>query len=52
MLGGIAQATIYALINSKKLRSFRIGRRRFITDEAIREYIAHAEAEAAADDAI
>ena len=48
LLGGIAQPTIYSLINSKKIRTFKIGRRRFITDEAIRDFFDRAEVETAA----
>lgn len=50
LLGGIAQPTIYRLIASGKLRTFRVGRRRFVSDDAIRDYIAAAEREAAGDD--
>ena len=47
MLGGIAQATIYRLINSGKLKTFRIGKRRMISVLAIDQYIAAAEKEEA-----
>lgn len=43
MLGGIANATIYELIRSGQLRTFRVGRRRLVGVDAIREYIARAE---------
>lgn len=43
LLGGIAQPTIYALIRRGELRTFRVGRRRFVSGEAIRDYIAAAE---------
>lgn len=48
LLGGIAPATIHALIASGKLRTFKLGRRRFVSDDAIRDYIASAERETAA----
>lgn len=51
LLGGIAQPTIYGLIASGKLRSFKVGRRRFVSDEAIRDYITTAERETAASNA-
>ena len=37
--------TLYELINSKKLRSYKIGRHRYITDQAIRDFHALVEAE-------
>ncbi len=43
LLGGIAHATIYKLIDTGELRTFRIGRRRLIGVDAIRDYIARAE---------
>ncbi len=43
MLGGIANATIYRLIGSGELRTFRVGRRRLVGVEAIQDYISHAE---------
>lgn len=46
-LGGIAQPTIYELFATGKLRSFRIGRRRLVSDDAIRDFIAIAERETA-----
>lgn len=48
MLGGIANPTIYELINSRELRTFRVGRRRLVSVEAIRDYIANAEREQSA----
>lgn len=45
MLGGIANATIYSLIATGALRSFKVGRRRLIGVDAIKEYIANAERE-------
>ena len=43
MLGGIAHPTISRLINSRQLRTFNVGRRRFVSLAAIQEYIAAAE---------
>ena len=51
LLGGISQATVYKLIRHGELRTFRVGRRRFVSDNAIRDYIAAAEREAATDGA-
>ena len=48
LLGGIAQATIYGLIASGKLRTFKLGRRRFVSGEAIHDYIVCAERDTAA----
>lgn len=45
LLGGIAQATIYGLIKSGELRSFHVGRRRFVSEDAIADYIQAAEQE-------
>ena len=45
LLGGIAPATIYGLIRRGKLRTFRVGRRRFVGADAIDEYIRTAERE-------
>ena len=39
-LGGIAQDTIYRLLRSGKLASTVIGRRRYISDAALEEYVA------------
>lgn len=44
----VSRATVYGLIKTGDLRSVKIGRRRFITDDAIDEYIAGLEAEAGA----
>lgn len=38
-LGGISHSHYYALINSGQLRTVKIGRRRFVTNEAISELI-------------
>ena len=38
-LGGISNAVFYRLINEEQLRSFKIGRRRLISEDAIREFI-------------
>lgn len=43
ILGGLSHTTVYRLINDGKLRSFRVGRRRLIGVDAIRDYIAEAE---------
>jgi excisionase family DNA binding protein len=43
MLGGIANATIYKLIEEGKLRTFCIGRRRLVGIKAIEDYVAEAE---------
>ena len=40
----ITQPTLYELINSGKLRSYKIGRHRYITDDAIRDFQTEAEA--------
>ena len=45
MLGGIAQATIYKLIDDGRLKTFCIGRRRLVGVDAIRDYITRAERE-------
>lgn len=39
-LGGIAQQTIYELLNSGELASFTIGKRRLVPAAAITDYIA------------
>jgi excisionase family DNA binding protein len=39
-LGRIARATIYALMNNRKLESVKIGRRRFISETALQKFIA------------
>ena len=46
-LGHISRQTIYNLINAGRLKTFRIGRRRFCSDQAIRECIATLEAKEA-----
>lgn len=43
VLGGISHVTVYRLINSGELRSFRVGRRRLVSIDAIHDYIASAE---------
>lgn len=43
-LGGISNVTIYSLINSGELRTFTIGRRRFVSREAIADFIRAREA--------
>jgi excisionase family DNA binding protein len=39
LLGGISRTTIYLLIGRRKLASVEIGRRRFISAEAISDFI-------------
>lgn len=46
LLGGISQATAYALIRRGELVTFRIGRRRLVGAEAIRTFIANRESAA------
>ncbi len=48
LLGGISNRTIYGLIREGNLRTFCVGRRRFVSSEAIRDYIVAAERRAAA----
>lgn len=48
MLGGISQATFYGLVNRGELRTFRIGRRRLVSADAIADYIKGAERKAGA----
>ena len=43
LLGGIANGTIYRLIDTGELRTFRVGRRRLVGINAIHDYIARAE---------
>lgn len=43
LLGGIANGTIYRLIETGALRTFRVGRRRLVGIDAIHDYIARAE---------
>ena len=38
-LGGVSQAFIYALIKQKQLKTFKIGGRRLVSDEALTEFI-------------
>jgi excisionase family DNA binding protein len=42
-LGGLGRTKIYELIASGELRTVKIGRRRFIPADAIREYVARLE---------
>lgn len=44
---GLSRPTIYREIQAGRLRTFHVGRRRYISADAIREYIAAREAEAA-----
>ena len=48
-LGGISNGTIYELIGSGELKSFTVGRRRFISRDAIREFIKRKENQAERD---
>ncbi|MCG7939504.1 MAG: helix-turn-helix domain-containing protein [Candidatus Thiodiazotropha lotti] len=43
-----SRATVYALINSGRLRSFKIGNRRYIRSSAISAFIDSAEKDSAA----
>jgi excisionase family DNA binding protein len=45
-LTGLGRTQIYELVSSGKLRSCKVGRRRIITVEAIRDYLARLEAAA------
>ncbi len=45
----INKSYLYALLNAGALRSVRLGRRRLITREALQQFIADREREAAAD---
>ncbi|MBL8248158.1 MAG: helix-turn-helix domain-containing protein [Candidatus Competibacter sp.] len=44
---GLSRQTVYDLMNSGKLRSYSEGRRRFISVQAITDYIVAREAESA-----
>ena len=45
-IGGVSLQTFYNLVNSGELATFRIGRRRFVSEDAIRTFIRNREAEA------
>ncbi len=45
LLGGISQATFYSLKNSGALRTFRIGKRRLVSERAIDDFIRSREEE-------
>lgn len=45
-LAGVGRTTLYAAIGSGALRSLKIGKRRLITIEALRSWLAAAEQEA------
>lgn len=45
-LAGVGRTTLYQALGSGALRSLRIGRRRLITIEALRDWLAAAEREA------
>lgn len=42
---GLSRPTIYREIQAGRLRTFHVGRRRYVSADAIREYIAAREAE-------
>jgi len=42
-LGGISQPQIYKHINSGELRTYTIGRRRFVSEEALKEFVSRRE---------
>ena len=42
-IGGISVAVFYQLVNSGQLRTFKIGRRRLVSREAVQEFIRHQE---------
>jgi excisionase family DNA binding protein len=42
-LGGLGRTKVYELIAAGELRTVKIGRRRFIPVEAVREYVARLE---------
>jgi excisionase family DNA binding protein len=44
---GISRATLYGLINSGKLRSYKVGRARRVSDEAITDCVKALEADTA-----
>jgi len=46
---GISHATIYEIINNGQLKTFRIGRRRFISSEALCNFIKERELEEGVD---
>jgi len=41
----VSRQTVYDEINSGRLKTFKIGRRRFVSDDALREYIKDREEE-------
>ena len=47
----VGHSKYYELIGSGELRSVRIGRRRFVTESAVAEYIAKLDADATGDTA-
>ena len=48
MLGGLSHTSVYRLIRGGELCSFQAGHRRFVSVEAIYDYIARAEQKARA----
>jgi len=44
----VSRQTVYDEINSGRLKTFKIGRRRFVSDDALRKYIKDRESEACA----
>ncbi|MGY1680712.1 helix-turn-helix domain-containing protein [Geodermatophilus sp. SYSU D01176] len=45
-LGGLGRTKVYELITSGKLRTVKIGRRRFVPASAVMEYVARLEQQA------
>jgi len=43
----VSRATLYREIQAGRVRTYKIGTRRYISDKALREYVADREAEAA-----
>jgi len=44
-LGGMSRQTFYDLINQGRIRTFKEGRRRFVSRSALQEYVNSREAE-------
>ncbi|MCF8606791.1 helix-turn-helix domain-containing protein [Gordonia sp. HY442] len=44
----VSRATLFGLIKEGRIRSVKIGRRRFVTDAALNEYVERLEADAGA----
>jgi excisionase family DNA binding protein len=43
---GIGRSTAFGLIKSKQLRSIKVGRKRMVSDQSLREFIADQESDA------